>query len=388
MNLTTLFKEFFKSEKASGFILVGCTLISLVVANSPIGDSYLQLLHTKMNLSFLKIDLDHSIEYWINDGLMAIFFLLVGLEIKRELYIGELSSFKNAILPVLAAIGGMVVPAFIHLCFNYGTETQPGFGIPMATDIAFALGILSLAGNRVPVSLKVFLAALAIIDDLGAIVVIAVFYTDGFAVTYFLFAAGIFFLLLMLNKLKVTSLIVYIIGGVIAWYCMSKSGVHPTIAGVLLAFALPFNKTVIKNPSFRLQHFLHKPVAFFILPVFALANTALILPANIPGYLATNNSLGIIIGLLAGKLIGILLVCYIAVKMGMANLPALATWQHMTGIALLAGIGFTMSIFITNLAFDSAQIITGSRMSILLASVIAAFAGLAVLRSIKLKNNE
>jgi Na+:H+ antiporter, NhaA family len=242
MKFSNIFKEFLASEKASGFVLIGCTVVSLLIANSGWGETYTHLFHIKLNLTFLGLDLNYSVEHWINDGLMAIFFLLVGLEIERELYIGELSSFKNALLPVLAAAGGMLFPALIHFAFNAGTATQAGFGIPMATDIAFALGILSLAGKRIPLSLKIFLTALAIIDDLGAIAVIALFYTKGFSVYYFGTALLVFLTLFIAGRRKMYSLPVYLLGGIIMWYCMLKSGVHATIAGVLLAFAIPFQK--------------------------------------------------------------------------------------------------------------------------------------------------
>ncbi|HYE55215.1 MAG TPA: Na+/H+ antiporter NhaA, partial [Chitinophagaceae bacterium] len=319
-------------------------------------------------------------EHWVNDGLMVIFFLLVGLEIERELYVGELSTFRNAILPVIAAAGGMLVPAGIHFLFNAGQETQAGFGIPMATDIAFALGILSLAGKRVPVSLKVFLTALAIIDDLGAITVIAIFYTEDFSITYFLLSMGVFALLFVLGKFKMNYLVIYLLGGVLMWYFMLRSGVHATIAGVLLAFAIPFHGENKKNMSYKLQHFLHKPVAFIILPIFALANTAIILPNDIVAGLLTMNSLGIICGLVIGKLVGIWLASFIAVKSRLAALPSGVNWKQIMGLSLLGGIGFTMSIFITNLAFSDEDLITSSKLSILLASVVAAIAGLVVLR--------
>ena len=378
--ISRIFKDFSESEKASGFVLIGCTIVSLIIANSSAGESYTHFFHEKLNLSFFNLDLNYSVEHWINDGLMAIFFLLVGLEIERELYIGELSSFKNALLPVLAAAGGMFFPALIHFIFNAGTATQAGFGIPMATDIAFALGILSLAGNKVPVSLKIFLTALAIIDDLGAITVIALFYTKGFAIYYFAAAILIFLVLFVAGKKKMFYLPIYLLGGVIMWYCMLKSGVHATIAGVLLAFAIPFQKENTGGLSYKLQHLLHKPVAFTILPIFALANTAIIFPANLLNSFTTNNSIGIIAGLLLGKFAGIFLISWLAVKMKLASLAADLNWNHLLGASLLGGIGFTMSIFITNLAFTDAGIITASKMSILLASVAAAILGLFILK--------
>ncbi|MDZ4712657.1 MAG: Na+/H+ antiporter NhaA, partial [bacterium] len=260
MKLTKLFTEFFDSEKAGGLLLIFCTAVSLLLANSFLADNYLHLWHFQIA--------GESSVHWINDGLMTIFFLLIGLELEREIYQGELSDFKNALLPIVAAIGGMLVPAGLFLLFNFGTPTQAGAGIPMATDIAFAVGILSLLGNRVPASLKVLLIAIAIIDDLGAIILIAVFYTTSLAFTNLFIALGIFGLLLLLNRLKIHNLIPYLIGGIAMWYFMLHSGVHPTITGVLLAFAIPFGNGGEKSPSFILQHFLHKPVAFFILPLF------------------------------------------------------------------------------------------------------------------------
>ncbi|MFL5773311.1 MAG: Na+/H+ antiporter NhaA [Flavisolibacter sp.] len=381
-----LFKEFLFSEKAGGFILIGCTIISLVISNTAYGDSYIHFWHTKLNLSFSGIQLNYTVEHWINDGLMAIFFLLVGLEIERELYIGELSSFKNALLPILAAAGGMIFPALIHFLFNAGSATQSGFGIPMATDIAFALGILSLAGKNIPVALKIFLTALAIIDDLGAITVIAFFYSKNFMVAYLLAALGILLLLFILRKLKVYSLWVYLTGGIIMWYCMLQSGVHASIAGVLLAFAIPFHQDNKKSPSYKLQHFLHRPVAFIIIPIFALANTAIVFPDDILGSFITKNSIGIMAGLLVGKFTGIFLVSYLAVKSKVASLSPELNWKHILGVSILGGIGFTMSIFITNLAFIDHDIITASKMSILLASLCSALLGLVILRQVSKKD--
>ncbi|MES2882935.1 MAG: Na+/H+ antiporter NhaA [Bacteroidota bacterium] len=379
-----LFKAFFQSEKSSGFILIGCTVVSLLISNSVVGDSYVSFFQKHIDLSFAGLHLNHSIAHWINDGLMTVFFLLVGLEIERELYVGELSSMKKAMLPILAAAGGMLVPALIHLLFNKGTNTQAGFGIPMATDIAFALGILSLAGNRIPLSLKIFLTALAIIDDLGAITVIAIFYATDFSLAYSGAAIGIFILLYTMGRLRVYRLAFYLIPGIVMWYCMMQSGIHATIAGVLLAFAIPFPKLKVKNnPSWKLQHALHLPVAFFIMPVFALANTAIQIPGNAVEGFATTNSLGIMLGLLAGKFIGIMLFCFVAVKLKLATLADDIGWKALAGVALLAGIGFTMSIFIANLAFTDEAVIIQSKLSVLVASVVAAIGGLMVLSGLK-----
>lgn len=371
MKLTKLFTEFFDSEKAAGFILIGCTVVSLLIANSALGEHYLGFWHAQLG--------GHSIEYWINDGLMVIFFLLIGLELEREVYIGELSDIKSALLPVFAAAGGMFIPAGIYLLFNYGTPEQPGAGIPMATDIAFAIGMLSLLGRRVPVALKVFLTALAVIDDLGAILVIAFFYSKGLIVANLLIALGIFGLLLILNRLRVHILWIYLVAGVIMWYFMLNSGVHPTITGVLLAFAIPFGTGGSKTISYKLQHFLHKPVSFIILPIFALANTGIVIEAGWADDLLSNGSLGIFFGLLAGKPLGILLFSLLAVLLGLASLPAGVKWKHIGAVGLLAGIGFTMAIFITLLAFDDQTHITNAKIAILLASLVAAVSGLLIL---------
>ena len=372
MKIVNLFKEFIESEKAGGFILIACTVISLIITNSVVGIHYLNF----WNISFAG----HSIGHWINDGLMAIFFLLIGLELEREVYIGELSNIKDALLPVFAALGGILIPAGIFMSLNYGTETQSGAGIPMATDIAFALGVLSLLGKRVPVSLKVFLTALAVIDDLCAILIIAIFYTKTLLLINLLIALIIFALLLVLNRLKVRYILPYLIGGVVMWYFMYNSGVHATIAGVLLAFALPFGKGDEFSPSYKLQHFLNKPVAFIILPLFALANTAIVLNSDMREVLFQNYSLGIALGLIAGKPVGIVLFSLISVLTGLCKIPKDLNWKLLTGTGFLAGIGFTMSIFITLLAFDNPEIINNSKLMILISSLIAGIIGFFFLK--------
>jgi Na+:H+ antiporter, NhaA family len=376
---TNIFTEFFESEKTGGLLLILCTIASLIIANTSAGDGYVHFWHAYLDLSFGKIHLNYSIEHWVNDGLMAIFFLMVGLEIERELYIGELADFKKALLPIIAAIGGMAVPAGIHFLFNHGTETQAGIGIPMATDIAFALGILSLLGNKIPVSLKIFLSAVAIIDDLGAVIIIAVFYTKEISFVYLSLSLGIFIILLFLNKLKVNNLFFYIIPGIIMWYCMLQSGVHATISGILLAFAIPFNKGGNVNPSEKVQYFLHKPVAFIILPIFALANTGIMLSAGWQNQLVSHNSLGIITGLVAGKPFGILLLCILAVQLKICKLPEGMNWKYLTGLGALAGIGFTMSIFISNMAFEDPLLIQSSKIAVLAASLFSCLMGLVIL---------
>lgn len=368
--LSKSFNAFFESEKAGGILLIVCTVVSLLITNSPIGNQYLQL--WQMYLGGL------SIEHWINDALMAIFFLLIGLELKRELYNGELSNFKTALLPIFAAIGGIALPATIHFILNNGTPTQAGIGIPMATDIAFALGVLALLGSRVPASLKIFLTALAVMDDLGAIIVIAVFYTAKLSTVYLFGSIIVFGILVLLSKAKVTKLIPYLLGGILMWFLMLKSGVHATIAGVLLGFAIPFStkEDDEESLSHKMEHFLHKPVAFIILPIFALANTGIVIDSESLKTLMNTNEIGIMSGLVFGKPLGITLLCFIAVSVGICKLPLDLNWKHIFGAGLLGGIGFTMSIFITNLAFVGNTVeINGSKMAILLASLTAGTIG-------------
>jgi NhaA family Na+:H+ antiporter len=374
--LSRTFKAFFDSGKAGGILLAVATAVSLVVANSAGGESY---------LAFWQVHIGGlSLEHWINDALMAIFFLLIGLELERELYSGELSSFRHALLPLVAAIGGICGPAVIHLALNAGTPSQAGAGIPMATDIAFALGVLALLASRVPASLKIFLTALAVADDLAAIIVIAVFYTTRLSLGYLLGALAVFGGLILLNRLlKVMSLLPYLLGGAVMWFFMLKSGVHATIAGVLLAFAIPYSarQDDEASPSHRLEHFLHRPAAFVILPIFALANTAIVVGADWTKGLATTNSIGIAAGLVLGKPIGIFLFTFVAVTAGLCRLPLDLTWRHVLGAGLLGGVGFTMSIFIANLAFaGDPALIDSSKMAILCASLAAALLGAGWLR--------
>lgn len=371
--------EFFESERASGIILILCTITSILIANSFFGKAYLDFWHTGIGLEAGGIDLKYSVEQWINDGLMAVFFLLIGLEIERELYVGELSDLKNASLPIIAAVGGMVTPALLHFLVNRGTETQAGIGIPMATDIAFALGVLALLGSKVPAPLKVFLTALAIIDDLGAIAIIALFYVGDFSLLYLVLALGILAALFVLNRLGVQGLPFYLIPGILMWYFMLKSGIHATIAGVLLAFVMPFGHGDEKSPSYKLQHFLHKPVAFIIMPLFALANTGISLAGNWTEGLTTPNALGILAGLIVGKPLGIVLFCFVAIKIGLSQLPNAVSWKHILGAGFLGGVGFTMSIFIALLAFGDPEIIQSSKIGILLGSLVAGIFGFLIL---------
>ena len=382
MKLTKLFTEFFESEQASGIILILCTIASLIIANSPLGERYLEFWHVKIGIDAGSVHLRYSQEHWVNDGLMVIFFLLIGLEIEREIYVGELSDLKNAALPIFAAIGGMMTPALFHFLLNRGLETQSGFGVPMATDIAFALGVLALLRSKIPVSLKVFLTALAIIDDLGAILIIALFYVGDFSLFYLFLSLSIFAGLLVLNRLGIHRLVYYLIPGFFMWYFMLQSGVHATLAGVLLAFAIPFRDGGERSPSYVLQHALHKPVAFLIVPFFALANTGIVLGDGWVNSIASRNSLGIFGGLFFGKPLGIFLFAFLAVRLGLARLPGDVSWKHIIGAGFLGGIGFTMSIFITLLAFADVSVVNSTKISILLTSLLAGITGSIILSRI------
>jgi NhaA family Na+:H+ antiporter len=380
MKITSVFNQFFHSEKSGGILLLICTAVSLFVANSSIGEGYVHFWHQTFA--------DQPLEYWINDGLMTIFFLLIGLELEREIYNGELSNLKNALLPISAALGGMIIPAILYLSINWGSPTQSGAGIPMATDIAFALGILSLLGNKVPTSLKIFLTALAVIDDLGAILVIAFFYTEQVFWGNLGIAMGLFGIMLVLNRAKVHNMIPYLILGVCMWYFMLHSGVHATITGVLLAFAMPFSAGDKKSPSILLQHFLHIPVAYLILPIFALANTAIIFQPDLIGGLSAKYTIGIALGLILGKPIGIMLFSFISVKLKIGVLPEGSNWKSILGAGFLGGIGFTMSIFISLLAFSDKEIINNSKIMILIASLVAGIIGFIYLKIILKQNHE
>ena len=367
MRVTKAFMSFFESEKAGGLILLLCTAFSLVISNTSFSENYFAIWHHPIA--------NHSFEHWINDGLMAIFFLMIGLELEREVYKGELSKFKDAILPISGALGGMLFPALIFLLFNFGTETQSGIGIPMATDIAFALGILSLVGNKVPNSLKVFLTALAVIDDLGAIIVIALFYTKTLYFVNLVISLSIFAGLLVLNRMKVNNLWIYLVAGLFMWYFMLNSGVHATITGVLLAFAIPFQDGSEKTISYKLQHFLHKPVVFIILPLFALCNTAIVIGSDWLHNFTEDYSMGIIFGLIIGKPLGIIVFSYLAILIGLAKLPKDLSMKKLLGAGFLGGIGFTMSIFITLLAFEDNEIINNAKFMILVASMLSGIVG-------------
>ena len=374
-----VFQRFFKSGQVGGFLLLICVAISLLIANTASKESFEAFLGVKLGFGAVN----YSILAWINDALMAIFFLLVGLEIKRELVEGELSSVKSAALPVIAALGGMLVPALIYFLFNKGTESASGWGIPMATDIAFALAIIAMLGKSVPTSLKIFLAALAIVDDLGAILVIAIFYTNQIHFEYLAMAAGILAVLALFNYFGVRNLVFYLIPGVFLWYFIHHSGIHATIAGVLLAFTIPTNETDVLSPLEKLEHFLTTPVNYIIMPIFALANTNITFQKEMISGLVSPLGSGIVVGLFAGKTIGVTFFSWLAVKLKWAELPTGAGWKHILGLGMLAGIGFTMSIFIALLSFSDELHISEAKFAILTASIISGLMGFVFLKSLK-----
>jgi len=376
-----VFKDFVKSNNFGGILLFLCVILSLTVANSPLAEGLQNILDTVVGFESGSVHLNYSVSMWINDGLMAIFFLLVGLEIKREIVEGELSSPKKALLPILCAVGGAVVPALIFYTFNSGTETIHGWAIPMATDIAFALAVISLLDKRVPASLKIFLAALAIVDDLIAILVIAFFYSEGIELTYLGYAAAGMAVLILMNRFNVKNPYLYLIPGIFIWYFVHHSGIHATIAGVMVAMTLPTNDTTVESPLERLEHALVKPVNFLIIPVFAFANTNITLQAEMLHGLTAPLGLGIFFGLMLGKPVGILLTTWVCRRLGIASLPEGSTWMHIIGVGMLAGIGFTMSIFISILSFQNPLFVSEAKLSVLLTSIIAGTAGYILLKA-------
>ena len=419
------FQDFAHKQSSGGILLIAATAVALVWANSPWGDSYAALWHTKLTVGVGDLSLSKDLTHWINDGLMAVFFLVVGLEIKREMLVGELSSVRNAALPIVAALGGAVVPALIYAAINAGTEGSAGWGIPMATDIAFALGVLALLGDKAPVALKVFLTALAIVDDIVAVLVIALFYTSEVSLGA-LGVGGLFLLaLIVANLIGVGRTLVYAVLGAGLWLCFLLSGVHATIAGVLLALTVPaisfinpgaflersryvldrFEKAgekgedVLSNeerqaalhalnhaayklepPLHELEHALHPWVVFAIMPIFALANAGVPLGGGIADALTSPVALGIVAGLVLGKQLGITLFAWLAVRSGVSELPDGIGWRHIYGAGWLAGIGFTMSLFISDLAFSDGSLVDTAKLGILLASLIAGVVGWAILR--------
>jgi NhaA family Na+:H+ antiporter len=420
--------EFLHQEASGGILLIICTVIALAWANSAWSHSYHDLWHTHIVLSVGSLlTLDYSIHHWINDGLMVIFFFTVGLEIKREFLVGELSSAQKAALPIAGALGGMIAPALLYTFFNSGTEGANGWGIPMATDIAFVVGIMALLGPRIPLTLKIFVLALAIADDIGAVLVIAVFYTSEISSTALIIAFVVFVALIISNRLGVKSLVVYAVLGLILWLAFLKSGIHATIAGVLLAFTIPASprydtnkfsekvkqlinhfdstgdhwKNVLNNserqndvlaieescekvltPLQRFEHELHPWVAFFIIPVFALANAGVTIAGmDLLSALTSSVSLGIIVGLFLGKQIGIFAFSYLAIKFKLASLPEGVNWKNLYGAGILAGIGFTMSLFIAGLAFNNPELLDLSKIGVLSGSLLSGIIGFIFLKS-------
>ena len=369
---------FFHHEAASGLVLFAAAVLALLASNSPLAWLYDGFLHLKLGVHLGPLTIDKPLLLWINDGLMAIFFFLVGLEIKRELVQGELSSFGQAALPMIAAIGGMAVPAMIYVAINFGdADALRGWAIPAATDIAFAVGVLALFGSRVPVSLKIFLLALAIIDDLGAIIIIALFYTDHLSVTSLVIALAGAALLFGLNRADVTRLAPYALTGIVIWVCVLKSGVHATLAGVIVALAIPLVAREEGGPTLleEVEEHLHPWIAFGVLPLFAFANAGVSLAGLSPRDLVQPIPLGIAAGLFLGKTIGIFGATWLAVQARIARPPEGATWQHILGVAMLGGIGFTMSLFIGMLAFPDPDKAAALRLGVLAGSIISALAG-------------
>ncbi|MER8694320.1 Na+/H+ antiporter NhaA [Mesorhizobium opportunistum] len=375
----SVFREFLDSEAAGGVILMVAAALALIVANSPLSETYFSVLHAYLG--------PLSVSHWVNDGLMAVFFLLVGLEIKREMLDGQLSTWPRRVLPGVAAAGGMVVPALVYVFVNRGNSAAlAGWAIPTATDIAFALGVLSLLGSRVPASLKVFLTALAIIDDLGAVIIIAIFYTSGLSLAYLGAAFAVIAALVVLNRMRVMTLVPYLVLGALLWVLVLKSGVHATLAGVALALTIPLERSagighdLDRSPLHRLEHGLHKIVPFIVIPIFGFANAGVSFAGLSLGALIEPLTLGVAAGLVLGKLVGVFGSSALAIGLGLADLPAHAGWRHMIGISLLCGIGFTMSLFIGLLAFASDVALQDAvKVGILAGSFIAAILGAAVL---------
>ena len=420
----SLFKDFFRTEAAGGILLLTCALFAIIWANSPLADSYFGLWETVVTVGAGSFAIQKPLLLWIIDGLMAIFFFLIGLEIKREVLAGELANPKKAALAVAAALGGMAIPAMCYVLFNAGQSSISGWGIPMATDIAFALGVLALLGPRVPTALKVFLTALAIVDDLGAVLVIALFYTADVSVMALGIAAGFLVALIVVNQLGIQRTAVYVLLGIGLWLAVLKSGVHATVAGVLLALTIPANRRIdgtafldtarrslatftdhlkpgsrlltpeqadalhtleeaveaTDTPLTRLEHALHGPVAFFIIPVFALANAGVAISGDIGALLANPITLGIVLGLVVGKPIGVVGFAWLSVKTGIARLPDGVAWRQVVGVSALCGIGFTMSIFIATLAFPGeAALLDAAKLGILVGSLVSGVLGWVLL---------
>lgn len=381
--LNTL-KDFIKLESASGIMLIAAAVVAMILANSPLSAHYGLLIEMPVEIRVGPLQIAKPLLLWVNDGLMAVFFFLVGLELKREFLEGEFSDRQNVIFPAIGAVGGMVVPACIYIFLNRSNPVAiQGWAIPAATDIAFALGILSLLGNRVPPALKVFLVSLAIFDDVGAIIIIAVFYSDSLSLNALLVATGCLAVLLALNRSRVMETAPYILVGVIMWVAVLKSGVHATLAGVLLALFIPMRdvRAPDRSPLIELEHNLHTAVAFGILPLFAFVNSGISLLGVGMDYLLHPVPLGIAAGLFFGKQAGVFVFCWLAVQLGAAKLPQGVNWANLYGVSLLCGVGFTMSLFIGSLAFETTgqNLLFDERLGIIIGSVLSACAGLAVL---------
>ncbi len=385
-------REFLKLESASGIILVGAAVLALIINNSPLSSLYDLFLNTPVEIRIGALYIGKPLLLWINDGLMAIFFLLIGLEVKREILDGQLSSLSQVALPGFAAVGGMAIPALIYIFFNLGnSETLSGWAIPAATDIAFALGILALLGSRVPLSLKLFLLTLAIIDDLGAIVIIAIFYSGDLSTTSLILAGVSIAVLIAMNLLGVRRIAAYVVVGVILWICVLKSGVHATLAGVVIAFAIPLRTNEDEPcPLREMEHSLHPWIAFGIMPIFAFANAGVSLQGMSFKTLFEPIPIGIALGLIIGKQIGVFGFSYAAVKLGLAKLPSDINWRMIYGTSILCGIGFTMSLFISTLAYESSmgEYAISARIGILVGSFISAIGGYIILKTSLKKDND
>ncbi len=427
VNLVNSFLKFTKLESFGGLLLIVVTLFAIILANSSFQHIYHKFIHLKISIGFGPLKMENTLAHWVNDALMSLFFLLVGLEIKREFLIGELSSPQKALLPAIAAIGGMVFPALIFYFINKDTEFIRGWAIPMATDIAFALGILTLSGKKFPLSLKVFLTALATIDDIGGVIVIAIFYTDKIVLVSFLFMVIIFLIMIILNKEKVENPVVYMLLGTFLWFFTLRSGIHATVAGILAALTIPAKGSInlgrffreinfilekikrkrlfnldpliiakktyyeietieevchkFQPPLLRIEHHLHPWITFFILPFFAFVNAGIELPHDFFSFLNSKLSLGIIAGLFLGKQLGIFLASYISVKLGLCKLPKGINWRMIYGVSILGGIGFTMSMFINSLAFkENIEYINIAKEGILIGTILSSLLGVLVLK--------
>jgi NhaA family Na+:H+ antiporter len=420
------FQRFAQTEAGGGILLLICAVAAMILANSRAADAYFGLWELHFGFRFGGFALDKSLHHWINDGLMAIFFFVVGLEIKREILVGELSSLRKSALPIAGALGGVLLPAGIYASLNAGGPGSAGWAIPMATDIAFAIGVLTLLGKRVPVGLKVFLTALAIVDDIAAVMVIAIFYTADLAMTYMLYAAAVLALMALANLAGVRSSVIYFLLGWIVWYFTLKSGIHATIAGVMAAMTIPTGARIrgsdfvahgrrllerferegetrdgapltgmqgavihslektceqVESPAQRLEHGLHPYVAFLIMPLFALSNAGVAVTSSILEALANPIGLGIILGLFFGKQIGISLAAWIAVRLKLATLPRGVSWIQLYGVAMIGGIGFTMSLFVANLGFSDPALLDIAKLGVLCGSLVSGIAGYALTRT-------